>query len=162
MKDSSQYKQYRHGFKTAAKFIFNNVITHISGNKLPTNKEILQLLFHHTRNLNKNIQNSMTDVFNEVRTFWDKAKIPIITRTNCVAKIDRLYNEYRQLQKKTNKVCIKEIENDFDLRLNMLFDIAAKDVLEKLDETSKIFLLGQRSAHRFGFLPLESQVVSTK
>ena len=43
----------------------------------------------------------MIDVINEVRRFWDKAKIPMITRTNCIVKIDRLFNEYRQKKKKS-------------------------------------------------------------
>lgn len=65
-----------------------------------------------------------------------------------------MYKEYRSIQKKkdSRSEVFKVRESEFIEKLKLLFDISQKDAMENLDESTKTFLLGQRSSHRFGLL----------
>lgn len=121
--------------------------------KLPSNQQVLQLLFYKTRQLNMPLKNSMTDVLKEVQCIWDKAQIPVQCYSTMLKKLDSLYNDYRNLQRSKSRNTSR-LEDDFKNKLKMLFDIAHKNVMDTLTEERKTFLLSQRSVHKFGFVEL--------
>ena len=49
----------------------------ITGSKLPSNKQVLSVFFHHHKILKKIINESATAVVQMVLTFWNKACIPM-------------------------------------------------------------------------------------
>lgn len=131
-------------------YLIGEITPKISGRKLPTNKQVLQLLFYKTRELNMTVASSIADVFKEVKHFWDDAQIPVKSYYNARKQIDNLYNEYRDLQKFKSRDNFAQLENDFKNKLTVLFDISQKNVIDKLDEEKKNFLLIQQSCHKLG------------
>lgn len=133
----------------------------ISKNKLPTNKEVLKTVFYHNRHLKKDINISFSDVYNEVQLLWVRASIPTLVRTSCIKRMKKLYDDYRELQKSKSKKHFQQLQDDFKIKLDILFDISQMDVIEKLDEHSKTFLLDQHSTRNFDlctfFKPLVTQ-----
>ncbi|XP_074110873.1 uncharacterized protein LOC141535033 [Cotesia typhae] len=124
-------------------FLIDKTIDTISDKKLATNKEALQLLFHYTRNLKQSIGDSCPIVISEIKKIWDRAKIPTQDNSRCVAKLNKLYTNYRDVQKtanRNNKTKEQEVCNILD----KLFDIAHSNIFEMIDET-KQFLIDQRT-----------------
>lgn len=117
----------------------------ISGNKLPTNKQVLKLLFHYTRETKKSLAESFRLVMNEVLKFWSKAGIPVQYNTRCVTKLEKLYNKYRSAQKNSNA----EFEQEFSDYLDELFDIAHGDVKNTVDSDVLKFLEDQRTVRKY-------------
>lgn len=44
-------------------YLIGHTISEMTGRKLPTNKQVLQLLFDRTRNKNLNLKDSITDIY---------------------------------------------------------------------------------------------------
>lgn len=127
----------------------------ITGSKLPSNKQVLQVLFYNTRNVKLNLKESASLVIREVMIFWEKARIPTRQLQHCVTKLLKLHEEWRNLQKNAHraKISFKERENLFVNNLDNLFDIAHAEVMTKLRiEEDKQFLLAQRQPGRVGCL----------
>lgn len=127
----------------------------IIGNKLPTNKQVLCVLFHNLRIIKLSLKDSLTLVFQEVGVFWQKARIPIRKDCHCISKIKDLYNEWRNIHKNASRrsESQKKLEDGFKSKLNDLFDIASANALEIMkDEESKQFLILQRSPGRPGYI----------
>ena len=133
--------------------------------KLPTNQQVLQVLFYKTRYLKKAVKESIRDVIQEVQSIWDKAIIPTKSRSTCILLLEKLYDEYHNLQKFKNKSNYPQIKETLIYKLNMLFDIAQEDVIQVLDEEKKTFLLSQRSNQKYGFISClmkdEKEIVSS-
>ena len=72
------------------------------------------------------------DAFNEtvrnVMTFWNMARIKTMYEHNCVKKLEKLWEEWRGLQK-SKKAAAKKVE-DFKKRMDQLWDIGAPDAVE--------------------------------
>lgn len=120
-------------------YLIGNCSSQIIGNRLPTNKQALQLLFFNTRVLDKSKKDSENLAIKEITIFWNKASIPTQKFDRCRDKLDKLYLEYRQVQKH------KLFEENFIIKLNKLFDIGHGNVLKQINEEQKAFLLDQRS-----------------
>ena len=58
-------------------FVLGETTDSISGNKLPTNKQVLKLLFHFTRQTKKTLAESLRLVIDEVYKFGSRAGIPV-------------------------------------------------------------------------------------
>lgn len=71
----------------------------INGNKLPPNKQVLKLLFHQTREKNKTLSASYQFVAKEVIKIWNNAVIQVQATSRGVKKVEKLYNNYRSVQK---------------------------------------------------------------
>ena len=75
---------------TSARFLRKNIYLigdvdcQIIGNKLPSKKQVLKVLFFYMRKLNLNLRDSATLVSKEVSVFWEKARIPSQTLKKCI------------------------------------------------------------------------------
>lgn len=118
----------------------------IGGNKLPTNKQVLKLLFHYTRETKKTLAESFRLVINEVLKFWSRAGIPVQYNARCVEKLEKLYNKYRNAQKSSNP----EFEQEFSDYLDKLFDIEHGDVRNTVDSD----VLKSKDSEKISFIQL--------
>ena len=77
--------------------------------------------------------------------FWSRAGIPVQYNTRCVAKLEKLYTNYRSAQKSTNASSVQE----FLEYLDKLFDIAHGDVQNTLDKDILKFLEDQKTVRKY-------------
>lgn len=141
-------------------YLLGTLTPKILGNKLPSKKQVLQLVFYKKSNSTVKESLVINNVYKEIKSFWDIAGIPTMSRQTCISAIEKLVHEYKNLCK--HKSRNKDAENAFILQLNELFDIAPLDVLELIDEDKKIFLSGQQSVKRYGFTKSFSELNSSQ
>ncbi|KYM96046.1 Chondroitin proteoglycan-2 [Cyphomyrmex costatus] len=135
-------------------------MTTIEGRKLPTNRQILQLYFHKHIECHLTIRQSARAVVAEVHKKWSSAKIPVGSSKYHILKVEKLFHSWTNLKKSINKKSAtqRRHEHDFVKNLDALFDIAAKDVMDKLADDDKLFLISQRDSGRRGFLPRSTSI----
>lgn len=105
--------------------------------KLPSNLDVLRLLFLGAKLVSE-----------EVIVFWTKARIPVQRLDHIVTKVEKLYNEWRAIQKHSRRQSDldKKNETDFIDRFNDLFDVAHAEALSMIQiPEDKVFLLNQRN-----------------
>lgn len=127
----------------------------INGAKLPSNRQVLAVLFYNIREVKLTVSESANLVIKECSIFWEKARIPTKAFPNCVKKLIDLYHVWRDLQKNCKKTqdTFKNRENNFKIELDNLFDIAHADAFERMKiEEDKVFLKKQREPGRPGCL----------
>lgn len=127
----------------------------INGAKLPSNRQVLTVLFYNIREVKLTVSESANLVIRECIIFWEKARIPTKAFPNCVKKLVDLYHVWRELQKncKKTQVTFKNRENIFVKELDNLFDIAHADAFDRMKiEEDKEFLRKQREPGRPGCL----------
>lgn len=126
----------------------------IDGNKLPSNLQVIKVLFHNIRILNFTLRESASLVYEEINIFWKKAKILIRHKSRCIDKIENLYNEWRKLQKNAGKQTDnqKTKESLFISQFDNLFDFSHNDALIMVNDEVKNFLLNQRKPEHVGFI----------
>lgn len=127
----------------------------MTGAKLPSNRQVLAVLFFNIREVKLTVSESANLVIRECIIFWEKARIPTRAIPNCVKKLVDLYQVWRELQKNCKKIqdVHRRREENFRLELDNLFDIAHADALERIKiEVDKIFLQKQREPGRPGCL----------
>ncbi|KAL7289171.1 hypothetical protein TKK_0017114 [Trichogramma kaykai] len=127
-------------------FLIKEISEHIVGDKLPSNLQVLQVLFYHVRHKKTPVKDSAKIVFKEIKTFWDKAGLYIQKEQNCISKIEKLYDTWRNIQKSQHKTSTanKEKIANFEKILENLFDVSAINIFDMIDEKRKEFLLNQR------------------
>lgn len=136
-------------------FLVGDVSYQITGAKLPSNRQVLAVLFFNIREVKLTVSESANLVIRECIIFWEKARIPTKTVPNCVKKLVDLYQVWRELQKNCKKPqdVYKRREEDFQMNLDNLFDIAHADALERIKiEEDRVFLQKQREPGRTGCL----------
>lgn len=126
-------------------FLLGEPTETISGNKLPTNKQVLQLLFYQTKEAKKTLPASCQFVIGEVTKFWYRAGIEIQIVARCMKKVEKLYNKYKSLQKNPNPTT----EREFSEFLETLFDIAHENVQDIADNEALKFLSDQRTDRKY-------------
>lgn len=135
-------------------FLVGKCEKEIFGAKLPSMKQVLQVLFYNIRVEHNNLKESCRLAINSTLPFWQKARIPTRTENNCTQKLEKLYNEWRILQKTCNSQYEKHRlkENEFREKIeDSVFDIAAFDALETMKiQEDKDFLIQQRQKGRPG------------
>ncbi|XP_076281674.1 uncharacterized protein LOC143219557 isoform X2 [Lasioglossum baleicum] len=134
-------------------FLLNHFESQIVGAKLPSNGQLLRVLFYNMRKVNLNLRESAALVMKEVEIFWEKARIPIKKTSDSINKVEKLYNKWRTLNKTANRQndLQRKREQEFIDSLEDLFDIAHANALEMISvEEDKIFLLQQREKRRIG------------
>ncbi|GBM39742.1 hypothetical protein AVEN_66914-1 [Araneus ventricosus] len=116
----------------------------ITGCKLPSNRQVLSVLFYNLHEVKLSIRESANLVVRECLIFWEKARIPTRATPHCVEKMMKMYNHWRNLQKSAcrRSETQEENESNFISNLNNLFDIAHVNALEiiKNEENRKFFL----------------------
>lgn len=133
-------------------FLLGDLDTQIYGNKLPSKKQVLKVLFFNIREVKFNTRDSARLVIREVKVFWDKARLPIQNESRCIDKLLALHQEWTDLQRHKTRASNREKEEHFSSQLNNLFDIAHGNVLEEVDETRRMFLENQRRNGRVGYI----------
>lgn len=136
-------------------FLIGNVRHQITGSKLPSNGQVLAVLFYNIREVSLSVNQSANLTIRECIIYWEKARIPTRSIPNCVKKLVTLYQVWRDLQKNANKTkdVFEQRRQEFVTNLDNLFDIAHADALQliKIAE-DRIFLQRQREPGRPGHL----------
>lgn len=147
---------------TSGTYILGEEIEKILGSKLPSNKQVLGFFIYVHRE-NVNLRECAKITYNEIKTFWEKARIPIKKDTHCVDAIVALYEKWRSLKKLSNRRIPSQLkmEEDFVNNLNDLFDIShanAKSLIEIPEDWT--FLEMQRQKYRPGIMSKDWDVVN--
>lgn len=136
-------------------FLIGEAKHQITGSKLPSNRQVLAVLFYNIRQVNLTLNESANLSLRECVIYWEKARIPTKSFPNCVKKLLNLYQIWRDLQKNAKKTqdVFKQRRQEFVTNLDNLFDIAHADALNliKINE-DKFFLQRQREPGRPGHL----------
>lgn len=143
-------------------FLLGYLMDDIIGNKLPSNEQVLKLLFHYTKNVKKTVHEGCQMTIEKVKKFWILAGIFILDDKRCVQKLQKLYDEYRNLNKNAGMPFNQKREQEFSIKLQSLFDIAHSKVFEMVNDEIKNFLIDQRSARQFHLNLVNQQENSTK
>jgi len=134
-------------------YLIGSVQNQIIGSKLPSNRQVISVLFYNLREVKLNLRDSAKLVIKETVIFWEKARIHIREQHHCISKLEALYQEWRNLQKlsKRTSETQKNKVSDFIDKLDDLFDISHANVLNMIqNEEDKKFLLLQRQKGRPG------------
>lgn len=134
--------------------IIGNVSHQILGAKLPSNRQVLQVLFYNIRFVKLNAKESAKLAIDAVLIFWNQARIPTRKLDKCITKLLNIYEQWETLRKRDlNKLsaAMKVKYDDFVDDLDNLFDIAHANAMELMciDE-DKIFMEQQRQKGRPG------------
>lgn len=138
-------------------YLIGKMIPQIGGRKLPTNRQVLQVFFHHHSKEKLTIRKSSSETMAEVMTYWNRAGIPVSQLKQCIVKVEKLFSKWQILQKthwRKNSPTQKRKESDFKDTLDQIFDIAQRDVIHKLTEDQRLLLRSQGDSARRGFIPL--------
>ncbi|XP_036322143.1 uncharacterized protein LOC118736152 [Rhagoletis pomonella] len=126
----------------------------ITGAKLPSNKQLLQVFFYNMRFVDLNAKDSAKLAINAAKIFWQQAKIPTREDHKCADKLIKLYENWKSIQKTApNKRsnAQKRIAEEYVNNLEDLFDIATADALDTMKIwEGKQFLEMQRQKGRPG------------
>lgn len=128
------------------------VDSQIFGNKLPSTRQVLKVLFFNTRVSGFDIKTSAALAVRETMIFWTKARLKTKQDYNCVTKLMDLHRQWHLLGKNINAPSNKKKEEEFCGKLDDLFDIAHQDALVGLDNVRTEFLQNQRKPGRIGFI----------
>lgn len=134
--------------------LVGDVSHQIIGAKLPSQRQVLEVMFFNMRFVYLKARESARLTINAAQVFWLQARIPCQSDFRCVDKLIKLYEKWKKIQKTApNKRSQgqKETVNAFVESLDDLFDIAAEDALETIRiEEDKEFLTMQREKGRPG------------
>ena len=137
----------------------------LRGSKLPSNRQVLRVFFHHHRSLKKTVRQSATTVIRETVMFWEKAKIPVRPEQHAIAKLEKLHEKWIKLKKNANRKTDKQQANEteFIQSLDNVFDMAHMDAMTliKIPE-DKQFLLAQREPGRRGCMGQVDKIYALK
>lgn len=125
----------------------------ITGSKLPSNGDCLQVLFYNMRIVGLNLDCSANLVIDECNIFWKKARIPTQELHKCKLKLKKLYEVWQNLAKSKNKTSevLTNKRSEFISSMNDLFDISHQNSLAMMTiEEDKQFLIKQREKGRTG------------
>lgn len=143
-----------HSLRKNSNVVFiGQIESQIIGAKLPSNLQVLKVLFFNLRVVNKSLKESAALVVKEVLIFWEKARIPTKRHDHCIDQVLQMHKEWANLKKRINRVSDVETINraKFTDTFDDLFDIAPKNVLNILKNKEDInFLLMQRKTGRPG------------
>src|SRR6266496_2103382 len=134
----------------------------ITGQKLPSNGQVLARFLHlHTRD-HHTIPASASSTAVEVLQFWDRARIPVRLKCNIVSAIRDLHAQWVGLKKNASRQTDtqRSKEDAFRATLPDMFDIAHADALTliKIAEDRE-FLIAQREKGRRGSMgPVDTKL----
>lgn len=136
-------------------------IDRINGNKLPSNREVLQLYFHHVNFIRKDTNESAKFAIRRAQEYWKSVDIPTQQYYRCKLKFKKLYEELRNMRKcypRGNDIDRKRA-SEFESVLDDLFDIAVQNAELLITENKRTFLQNQRMKERVGvFNDVENSV----
>lgn len=120
----------------------------ITGAKLPSNRQVLQVFFHNLRFVKLDKYKSADLTIDSVLIFWKQAHIPTRGHNKCAEKLVALYQKLRNFGRtkpsRRSDGKVDEVQEFVD-KLDDLFDIASANALEQMKiEEDKQFLEMQR------------------
>lgn len=126
----------------------------ITGAKLPSNRQLLQVMFYNMRFVNLKARPRAKLAIDAAEIFWHQARIPIRKDDKSVEKLIKLYEKWKNIQKtipSKRSDAQKQAADSFGECLDDLFGIAAAVALEtiKINEDRE-FLEKQRQKGRPG------------
>lgn len=126
----------------------------ITGAKLPSKRQVLQVLFYNMRFVKLSAKDSARLAVNAALIFWQQARIPTRYELRCAEQLIKIYEQWKNVQKTVaarRPDARKKAEDVFVEDLDDLFDIAHADALTlmKIDEDRQ-FLILQRQKGRPG------------
>lgn len=131
--------------------MIGDVCHQITGAKLPSNRQILQMFFYNMRFAKFTAKGSAKLTVDAALIFWQQARVPTRETHKCAEKLLKLYEKYRSIQKKIQSKYPLSKTSEFIETLDDLFDIASVDALDEMKiEEDKAFLLMQREKGRRG------------
>lgn len=139
-------------------WLIGQLLPKLKQSKLPSIGEVLRLFFYYKTEEKRTIRDSATVAACEVMNLWEKASIPTRLKKHIISKIEKYFKEWQNLKKnKENKKkrseALKKKEQDWQYKLEDLFDIAHSDALSIMtEEEDKQFLLAQRQKGRQGLI----------
>jgi len=115
-------------------YLLGNECSQITGGKLPSIKQALLVFFYNLRVVKLNIRKSARLAVREIVIFWEKARIPVQDIQHCISKLEKLYHEWRTVQKNSTKRTECQIKKEvvFTSKSDDLFDIAHANALNML------------------------------
>lgn len=134
-------------------YLIDHDESQIIGAKLPSNGQVLRVLFYNLHKVKLNLRSSAHLAVKEVEIMWNKARVPIKGTDKNIIKVEALYKEWKKLLKssKRHSSLQEKREKEFTDKLDDLFDIAHANALEKMKiEEDKLFLINQRKKGRPG------------
>lgn len=134
--------------------LIGNVSHQIVGAKLPSIRQVFQVLCYNTRFVKLDAKKSAELAVNAVLIFWNQARIPTREHHKCVTKLLKLHEEYRGHQKRDINQMSAATKSKYDQffgNLDNLFDIAHADAIIMMrNEEDIAFLELQRQPGRPG------------
>ena len=137
----------------------------ITGNKLPSKRQVLQVFFHLHNEEKKTIREAASGAISEALPFWEKARIPVRLKKHLIKKLEVLFNLWKGLRKSNKKKSAvqSQKEKDFKDDLDNLFDMAHQDALDMITIVEdKEFLIAQREKGRRGSMAGVDLVLTEK
>lgn len=134
-------------------YLIGSTKNQILGSKLPSLRDCFQVLFYNMRFVNMTLSESSNLVIDECLIFWKKARIPTKDKADCVKKLKKNYELWRNLEKskKRKSESYNSKVEEFEEGLDKLFEIAHSNALELMKiEVDKAFLISQRNPGRPG------------
>lgn len=125
----------------------------MTGSKLPSNLQVLKSLFYNMREVGLDLKEAARLTMQEVIIFWEKARLPYQMLKHCIPKVEKLYKQWRNLQKNKSRKSKGQEEKvlEYTSKFEDLFDIAAENALSKItNPDDRAFLTMQRQKGRPG------------
>jgi len=106
---------------------FTNDVIH--GSRLPSRKQTLQFFFYQLKANQKTVRESAHITIEHVAQFWNKAHLPMTTMQHAIGRLEKMYAEWRNLQKASKRGGPTQIakEETFLESLEKTFNIAHAD-----------------------------------
>lgn len=134
--------------------LIGNTSHQITGAKLPSNRQVLQVFFHNMHFVNLDQIKSAKLAIDSALIFWKQARIPTRNKDKCVSKLLDLYTTWKNIRKTQSEKRSNTQNNDanqFVESLDDLFDISAANAMQTMKiEEDKQFLEMQRQKGRPG------------
>ena len=118
------------------------------GARLPSKEQVLLVFIYHHKEMKETLSDAANSTSTKLQEVWRKANIPVKTKENIHAGIQKLYKEYQNLGKEksrnTDKANVKRQIWKGDLV--ELFDISRQNVMDmhSVSQEDKEFLRSQR------------------
>ncbi|XP_005999918.1 uncharacterized protein LOC102358969 [Latimeria chalumnae] len=128
-------------------FLIGNTNDKITGARLPSSIQVLQVFFHFHSELKLRVRESSTKTIDLVLPFWEKAGIPSRPKQHVIFKLEDLFQRWKNIQKNKSRRSGAQIqkEEEFTKLVQELFDIAHQDALQIMTiQEDKDFLIAQR------------------
>lgn len=134
----------------------------LNENNLPTNKQVIEHFFHHTRSSSPKltIDEAKGEISKKLENIWQNAKLNTQSTFTIKKKIQNLYEDYRVYQRSRHKTT-----TDFFKNLNNVFDISNEDlrvILQGPEKTSLFSLPVNDIAERMKNLQLPGMIKDYK